>query len=228
MRLSARFRAILRLTVLTLVLVPLFDPSAWALRASDAYWKKPSDRHLHYWIDADSFASPEKVAIVRANLEKATLDWERICQECGIQFIEVANRKDALFSVIEVNVRGAYIAYGFNPADPRNAWALRIDRSYFNEKSKLDKVGVLRHELGHILGYRHEQIAAPPQRAIACNWKTESNLDKVINLTEYDPDSVMQYPCGAPAGPVRYDFSPMDIAGHRKLYGVVPPISPAR
>ena len=221
MRRRSRFDLFLGLPLLLIALSALCSTSALALRASTAYWKNPSDRHLHYWIDPARF-TPDELGIVRANLQSAASDWEAICPECGIRFIEVTDKADALFSVIEVNTRRAYMAQGFNPSDPRATWALRIDRSYFNDKSQFDKIGVLRHELGHILGYRHEQIAAPAQQAITCGWKTESNLDKVINLTKYDPASLMQYPCGPVTAPVFFTFSSDDIAGHQKLYGPAP------
>ncbi|WP_029010292.1 hypothetical protein [Azospirillum halopraeferens] len=199
------------------------DP-AFALRVSTAYWKTPQDKILHYWIDAGSFPDADQLALLRANLTKATDDWENICRDCGIRFIEVANRSDATFLVVGVNVQRAFLADGFNPSDPRDKWVLKIDRSYFNPRSRFDKIGVLRHELGHILGYRHEQIVAPEDRFVACGWKTERNTDaaSVIALTAYDPESLMHYPCGIEAESVLFGFSPLDIDGHRRLYGPNP------
>ena len=58
---------------------------------------------------------------------------------------------------------------------------MRISSSY-------ERVGILRHEIGHILGFRHEQV----QGAGGCvaedgDWKA---------ITPYDPKSVMHYYCG--------------------------------
>jgi hypothetical protein len=131
-------------------------------------------------------------------------------------------REDATFPVICVNVNKAFLALAFSPSDPKNKWKLQIDQSYFGP-SKYNKIGILRHEIGHILGYRHEQIAAPAEDNLTkkCNWKTEANTDEksIITLTDYDPQSVMHYYCGVPAGPVLFEFSQKDIEGHHKLYG---------
>ena len=205
-----------------------FHP-ALGLRSSNAYWKLPQDRILLYWIDTPTFATAADVQMLHTNLKLAMEQWESICPACGIRFVEVVDRSDATFRVIGVNVQRAFIADGFNPSDPRDKWALKIDKSYFNPNSKFDKVGILRHELGHILGYRHEQIAAPADRFVACGWKSEKNTDStsVISITDYDPHSLMQYPCGVPMGPVLFDFSPTDVIGHRRLYGPSPAIPPA-
>lgn len=200
---------------------------AVALRVSTAYWKTPQEKFLLYWIDAGSFPDAAQLAQLRANLEKAADGWENICAECGIRFIEVHNQSDATFRVVGVNVQRAYLADGFNPSDPKDKWVLKIDRSYFSPQSRFDKVGILRHELGHILGYRHEQIMASDDRLVTCGWKTERNTDaaSVIALTDYDTSSLMHYPCGLEGDHIRFDFSPLDIAGHRRLYGPTPAVT---
>ena len=52
-------------------------------------------------------------------------------------------------------------------------------------------LGVLRHELGHVLGFRHEHIrsGAPP----GC---PDEDVFGAIDLNDYDPKSVMHYFCG--------------------------------
>ena len=69
-----------------------------------------------------------------------------------------------------------------------------IDASYFT--TSFNTVGVLRHELGHVLGFRHEHIrsgapAVCPGESVAAT----------VNLTDYDPQSVMHYFCGGVGNP---------------------------
>lgn len=211
-------------SILTAAMAMSQPMPASALRASTAYWKTPQEKFLLYWIDTKTFPDAAQLTLLRANLEKAIDGWEDICVECGIRFVEVHNQRDATFRVVGVNVQRAFLADGFNPSDPKDKWVLKVDRSYFDPKSRFDKVGVLRHELGHILGYRHEQIVAPHDRFVACGWKTERNTDatSVIPLTDYDPSSLMHYPCGREGANILFDFSPLDIEGHRRLYGQQP------
>jgi hypothetical protein len=88
-----------------------------------------------------------------------------------------------------------------------------IDPSYFDAGLSFNKVGVLRHELGHVLGFRHEHIrsGAPP----AC---PDEDLWGTIDLTQYDPQSVMHYFCGG-AGSPELALTELDRIGSQKLYG---------
>ncbi len=61
------------------------------------------------------------------------------------------------------NVRGVsggtFFASSFFPHDPRSARELLIDDTAFTTTSGgRDLQGILRHETGHTLGFRHEHI----------------------------------------------------------------------
>ena len=90
---------------------------------------------------------------------------------CGVQFEyrpqldDPAGRNGAaLFSVAYVDARGRFIAAAFFPDQPKERRVIVIDPSFFKPGLGFNKVGVLRHELGHVLGFRHEHIrsGAPP------------------------------------------------------------------
>jgi hypothetical protein len=83
-----------------------------------------------------------------------------------------------------------------------------VDPSYF--RTDYDRVGIFRHELGHLLGYRHEQI----DRLSGC-YHTEDN--RWEELTPYDPKSVMHYFCGG-HGTKTLAITDVDRAAHRKVY----------
>jgi len=77
--------------------------------------------------------------------------------------------------------------------------------------------GVFRHELGHVLGLRHEHIRAEAGNPTG-NGCTEP-IGTVGDVTTYDVHSVMHYQqCN---GVTTSDFviSPLDVAGIQSLYG---------
>ena len=78
--------------------------------------------------------------------------------------------------------------------------------------------GVMRHELGHILGLRHEH-AFSPTATPPC---TEGPIGGDIGgreLTSYDIDSVMHYPqCGN--GVWTFPITAKDAVGVREIYGM--------
>ena len=87
---------------------------------------------------------------------------------------------------------------------------MEIDTSAFS--STLPSLtGVLRHELGHTLGFRHEQTRP---EAGAC---FEDNSWRA--LTPYDSASVMHYPQCNGTGDWSLSLTARDIAGARLVYG---------
>jgi hypothetical protein len=75
--------------------------------------------------------------------------------------------------------------------------------------------GVFRHELGHLLGFRHEFVWAPT----SCELLTSGTVTGRQVTDGYDIESVMGYPseCGMPAGDTI--ISAQDGIGARRIYG---------
>lgn len=178
------------------------------------YIRDMEKRTLRYFIQRSDFSSAE-AEMVAANLARAGQDWTDICIECGIHFIEVAQNSDADFQVVAAPRWFAAMAKAFYPDAAPKDRKLMIARNYFNESSRYDKTGALRHELGHVLGYRHEQSAASENQRKACGW---SNDTVQTRLTGYDPKSLMHYPCSSYTGNTTFNFSDCDIAAHRRIY----------
>lgn len=160
--------------------------------------------------------------LVVDSMRAATAEWERTC---GVNFEHLSaldNRagvgtEGALLVVREFDAGGKFIASAFFPSDPIDRRRVLIDPSYY--KTSFDKVGVLRHELGHVLGFRHEHIRneAPPVCPNEPLWDTKV-------LTQYDPASVMHYFCGG-VGTNALKISALDRKGAQQVYG--PPLAAA-
>lgn len=71
--------------------------------------------------------------------------------------------------------------------------------------------GVLIHELGHTIGFRHEHIRFPNGCFEDFNWRA---------LTAYDPSSTMHYPwCPGGVSTASLQLTPVDREGAASIYG---------
>ncbi|MXP65874.1 hypothetical protein E0493_21210 [Roseomonas sp. M0104] len=175
---------------------------------------------LSYCVLKNTFPRLEWYEEVVANMQLATEAWEAVC---GVQFRYAPDIDSSasvrpsgvVFPVRYISAGGAFIAASFFPNDPVSRRRVLIDPSYFT--TTFDHVGVLRHELGHILGFRHEHIrsGAPP----VC---PHEDTTGTIDLTAYDPRSVMHYFCGG-VGSRSLTITEIDRSGAQQLYG--PPLN---
>eukprot|EP00164_Ancoracysta_twista_P006624 GFYU01009253.1.p1 GENE.GFYU01009253.1~~GFYU01009253.1.p1 ORF type:complete len:753 (-),score=25.94 GFYU01009253.1:1456-3714(-) len=93
-----------------------------------------------------------------------------------------------------------------------------------NDAAALDFVrvrAVLIHEIGHIVGFRHEHLSAPKDVLLPeyCREETTQHLRR---LSPYDAHSVMAYPgCGGTQSwqSFTFDLSRGDVAGCQTIYG---------
>lgn len=184
-----------------------------ATRARDTlYWSKTEAKSLSYCV-SPAFGGFK--GEVLSSLEAAARDWE---QAANIRFRHAtaedgrcsASNPRVLFNVEPVNVSGRYLARAFFPATSRASRNLKVDRSALGRRQQPNLTGIFRHELGHVLGFRHEHTRP---EARACfedrNW---------VALTRYDPLSVMHYPQCNGGGNSDLKLSPLDVAGARKVY----------
>lgn len=156
--------------------------------------------------------------MVKEAMNEATREWE---QTCGIAFQHVLDQdgsaapQGVLFSVRKEDTRGQLIAAAFFPNDPAHRRHVVIDPSFFS--TSFSRAGVLRHELGHVLGFRHEHIRS--EAPAVC--PQEPTYD-TINLSDYDPQSVMHYFCGN-VGDKELRITAKDTAAAQLVYG--PPLA---
>ncbi|MFT3949549.1 MAG: hypothetical protein QM763_21480 [Agriterribacter sp.] len=164
-----------------------------------------------------TFSTENEYEIARQNIKTATEDWMKTC---NVQF-EYKPQYDSQnflygnkmvdFVLLEFDAGGLFIAKVFFPKDIPQERNIMLDASYYN--SSFDKIGVLRHELGHVLGFRHEHIA--PEAPAAC---PDEVITGTVPLTLYDPQSVMHYFCGD-VGNKELRISYNDSVGAKQIYG---------
>jgi hypothetical protein len=179
---------------------------------------------LTYTVLRESFPTQDNYDLVVKSVKDATQAWQ---DTCGIVFehrsefdghTNVSASPDDIdaslvFTVRYIDAGGQFIASAFFPTYPPNRRRVLIDPSFFADSLTFDRCGVLRHELGHTLGFRHEHIRseAPP----AC--PDEPAYD-TRNLTDYDPQSVMHYFCGD-VGSRELAITEKDRLGAQMVYG---------
>lgn len=172
---------------------------------------------LSYCVLRSTFGSDVEYEGVVTDMANATAAWEATC---GVSFEHLAQHDgsatvavpDVLFTVRKLDAGGQFIAAAFFPNDPPVRRRVLIDPSYW--LTSFDRVGVLRHELGHVLGFRHEHIRSGAPAACS-----NEDLTDTIDLTDYDPQSVMHYFCGG-VGSQELRITTVDRDGAQRLYGL--------
>jgi hypothetical protein len=178
----------------------------------DAAWPASAKRNISYCV-SDTFGA-NKSRVVQA-MAAAAAEWEaaadlkyvyRSDQDASCN----ASNTNVVFDVNPVNANGSYLARAFFPNSSRRARNVLIDNSAFRSGGGVSLLGVIRHELGHTLGFRHEHTRPEAGRCFEDNnWRA---------LTPYDRQSVMHYPqCnGVNTG---LAITALDKQGVAALYG---------
>jgi len=157
------------------------------VNGSDDAWSPAQAQNLTYCVSKKSFGSNYQ-AVVDA-MAKAAGAWEATAR---VNFVHDAaqdgncsSRTNVVFDVRSV-CRRSYLARSFFPSSSRRSREVLIDCSSFGNIKPWTLEGVLRHELGHTIGFRHEHTR--PEAGVCFednNWRA---------LTAYDSSSVMHYP----------------------------------
>lgn len=181
----------------------------------DTVWNATAKRNLTYCVS--STFGPRQASVV-ADMEAATDAWE---QSADVDFRHVASEDatctasnaNVVFDVRPVDVNGQYLARAFFPNEPRADRNVLVDESSFDldPDEKLTLVGILRHELGHSLGWRHEHTRPESGTCFEdANWRP---------LSAYDKFSVMHYPQCNGGGDWSLELTAMDRVGAACIYG---------
>lgn len=178
---------------------------------ADAKWNDVQKLNLTYCI-SNNFGS-NKQRVIDAVKYAADQRWE---QMGNVNFIYVpsqdsnctASNNNVLFDIRQVSGQ-PYLARAFFPGASRASRNVLIDTSAVGN-SGWPLENVVGHELGHVLGFRHEHTRP---EAGTCfednNWRA---------LTPYDSASIMHYPqCNGSSNDL--DWTTKDAQGMAALYG---------
>jgi hypothetical protein len=177
-----------------------------------SYWRVP-DRHLRYWVDRASFRTNAEAQATADRLRDATRDWVNACPGCGITFEDIPSQTGATF-VVRYRPGPRPVARSFFPHTAPSERVLLVFDPFFSSGMTFDPVGVLRHELGHVLGYRHEHIRGPEGKGVNGCYVED---DRWLAIGPYDSKSVMHYLCGG-AGDSALILTGADKLGHACVY----------
>jgi serralysin len=182
---------------------------------ADVIWPSSQRFMLTYCI-SNNFGT-RKPEIVTA-MQQATASWSDVIA-VGFEYRSgedsncTNNNNNVLFNVRLVNA--TYFASAFFPDSTRAARELLVTESAFTTNAGgRDLQGILRHEVGHVLGFRHEHIH------ITC---TDEGPAEGRQVTSYDVNSVMHYPQCRPSGTGGYRQTALDFKGAITLYGATDP-----
>lgn len=180
---------------------------------ADVIWPAAQRNSLTYCV-SNAFGT-NKAALVAA-LGRATAAWTARAA-VGFRYVPAqdatctAANTNVLFSVEPVTA--TYFASAFFPDAARAQRRLLVTPAAFTTTAGgRDLEGVMQHETGHILGFRHEHIF------ITCTGNSETTTD-ARQVTSYDVNSVMHYPQCRPSQTGGYRQSALDELGATMLYG---------
>ncbi|MCH9672534.1 MAG: matrixin family metalloprotease [Gammaproteobacteria bacterium] len=177
-----------------------------------AVWSQAQKRNLTYCV-SDAFAAQK--ATVENAMALAANAWEN---EGDVDFIHdrqhdgnCSPANDQVAFDVRPVVGQTYLARAFFPDQTRPSRNVLINDSAFSLSGNLSLVGILRHELGHTLGFRHEHTRPESGTCFEdANWEP---------LTTYDAFSVMHYPQCNGQGDWSLDLTAKDKSGVACLYG---------
>ncbi len=179
---------------------------------SDDKWTDAQKLNLTYCI-SNNFGS-NKAAVVAA-MKRATdeIGWDTMA---NVNFVYVpaqdasctTSNTNIVFPVKQVSGQ-PYLARAFFPSSPKSARDVLVDTSSFGNTG-WSLASILGHELGHVLGFRHEHTRPEAGTCFEDN--------KYRPLTPYDNKSIMHYPhCNG--GSNSLSWSASDKVGATALYG---------
>ncbi|HZI14477.1 MAG TPA: FG-GAP-like repeat-containing protein [Myxococcus sp.] len=184
----------------------------------DVAWAGTDRTRLTYCVSQGGFGSAYGT-VVQAMAQAANA-WEAVAP---VDFHHMAAQDgncnelnhNVVFSV-EYTSGQLYTASAFFPNFPRSDRRLMVDLYNATHSAPKTLTGILRHELGHALGFRHEHTRPESGCIENYNWRA---------LTPYDSASVMHYPgyqanCGG-TNTGDYVLTQWDRVGASALYGGV-------
>ncbi|MGM0559401.1 MAG: M12 family metallopeptidase [Myxococcota bacterium] len=188
----------------------------------DLRWPRAQRFDLTYCV-SDGFGD-RQTEVVSA-MGQATATWE---QYAYVKFRYVpqadsdcdTNNPDILFPITVAPEFATYFARAFFPDAEGDTRQVRVNMPAFDRSSQRDSeigrnltlAGIMRHELGHVLGFRHEHT----RPEAGSRWCYEDENYRPV--TEYDANSVMHYPQCNGEGDWSLELTDRDHEGAKFFY----------
>lgn len=171
-------------------------------------WSEKESKDLSFCIDELFGSSYEnmKLALIesaREWMKYANVDFKIV------ENISCSNTlRNVLFKVVPVTRRAKYKARAFFPSSERRK--IQINRRY-TDLAQPELKQLILHELGHVLGFRHEHVHID-------NTDDCAELEPFEPITDYDPLSIMHYKSCSLGGLRNYVLSDLDKLGAQLAY----------
>lgn len=173
-------------------------------------WTASEAQNLTYCV-SNSFGA-RKASVVNAMEQGAGL-WEQASSGIDFRYVPAqdgnctTSNNNVVFSVEPTSATG-YIARAFFPNSPASARNVLVANQFFSTGAQQGPI--MGHELGHVLGFRHEHTRPEAGTCFEDNQWTP--------LTPYDSRSIMHYPqCNGASQAL--SFSAYDRQGVQRAYG---------
>ncbi|MEJ7598304.1 MAG: M57 family metalloprotease [Kofleriaceae bacterium] len=156
----------------------------------DDKWSASAAQNITYCVSQKGFGS--RYSAVVSAMSSAAGAWESATGG-GVNFVHdssqdgncTSRNRNVVFDVNQVTT-SQYLARAFFPSSSRRSRNVLISTSSFGNIAPWTLAGVLRHELGHTIGFRHEHTRPESGTCFEdTSWRA---------LTAYDSSSVMHYP----------------------------------
>ncbi len=158
--------------------------------------------------------------VFATNYEKV----EDAVREAALQWMEYGNfdfklvddlscdnkKRQALFRIVPTARQAKFKARAFFPGAEPHKRKIQINRR-FADSATVEMQRLMLHELGHVLGLRHEHIHV--DAGGDCQ-----ELGDFDPITDYDPASIMHYPTCGPKKLQNFVLSDLDKQGISSLY----------
>jgi N-acetylmuramoyl-L-alanine amidase len=189
----------------------------------DEIWDNATRRNLTFCIGNDRLANGTSLTrIDRSRLvtaaRAAAAAWNAAA---GVRFVYLPG-EDARCNAANPNVVFEIHTNDLLAAAPFGAMAFfpntpRAQRQIWVNPLQGPLTATMTHELGHVLGFRHEHIR---NDLTGADRRCGENAGNFRALTAYDGNSIMHYSICRGAGASAGDaLSPLDVAGARAVYG---------
>jgi hypothetical protein len=184
------------------------------VNGQDDKWSASVAQNITYCISSSSFGSRYSTMVSAMN--SATAEWES-ASGGGVNYVHLSSQdsnctsrnNNVVFNVRQVTTN-QYLARAFFPSTSRRGREILVAKASFGNIKPWSVAGIMRHELGHTLGFRHEHTR--PESG-ACYENSQWRA-----LTAYDAGSVMHYPQCNGSNNGDLNLTSLDKSGAAALY----------